>query len=157
MFHAPLRQSKKLLAAAILLAVAFSAMAQTRVANAATELLMVEQANCKWCAAWNAEIGGIYHLTDEGKRAPLRRHDLFAPWPADLKIKGRVHFTPTFILLDNGTETGRIEGYPGEDFFWPLLVRLLDRKTRETPLTKKTRKTPLTEKMREAPLTEGND
>jgi hypothetical protein len=28
-------------------------------------------------------------------------------------------------LLQNGVETGRIEGYPGEDFFWPLLGDML--------------------------------
>lgn len=102
--------------------------------KAASELLMVEQAGCEWCAIWNEQIGGIYHLTEEGKRAPLRRQDLFDAWPTDILINGRVHFTPTFILLEDGTETGRIEGYPGEDFFWPMLVRLLDKNKRAKPL-----------------------
>tara|TARA_R110002012_G_scaffold124941_5_gene276184 strand:- start:1957 stop:2376 length:420 start_codon:yes stop_codon:yes gene_type:complete len=135
MFHAQLRQSKNLLAAAIILVAAVSSTVAAGHARAASELLMVEQSSCAWCTAWNTEIGGIYHLTDEGKRAPLRRQDLFDPWPEGLKINGQVHFTPTFILLENGTETGRIEGYPGEDFFWPLLARLLDKKTRKTPPT----------------------
>jgi hypothetical protein len=34
-------------------------------------------------------------------------------------------FTPTFVLVEDGTEAGRIEGYPGEDFFWPLLAKLI--------------------------------
>lgn len=93
---------------------------------------MVEQAACEWCEAWNTQIGGIYHLTEEGKRAPLRRQDLFDDWPADIEIKGQVHFTPTFILLVDGSEVGRIEGYPGEDFFWPLLAQLLNRTPRAT-------------------------
>lgn len=37
----------------------------------------------------------------------------------------RVTFTPTFVLLVNGTERNRIEGYPGEDFFWGLLGQML--------------------------------
>lgn len=134
MFHAPLRQSKKLLAAVVILTIAWIAVGGAGPVRAANELLMVEQANCEWCEAWNAEIGGIYHLTDEGKRAPLRRQDLFDTWPEDITIKGSVHFTPTFILLKDGTETGRIEGYPGDDFFWPMLVRLLDKNTRTKPL-----------------------
>ncbi|WP_051285014.1 hypothetical protein [Nisaea denitrificans] len=113
---------------------AMSLASHTAPAAAGNELLMVEQTGCEWCEAWNEEIGGIYHLTDEGKRAPLRRQDLFDTWPADITIKGSVHFTPTFILLDNGTETGRIEGYPGDDFFWPMLVRLLDKNKRTNPL-----------------------
>ena len=36
-----------------------------------------------------------------------------------------IRFTPTFVLVDDGREIGRIEGYPGEDFFWGLLERLL--------------------------------
>ena len=30
------------------------------------------------------------------------------------------------MLLDDGREVGRIEGYPGEDFFWFLLGELID-------------------------------
>ncbi|MBL3206218.1 thioredoxin family protein, partial [Klebsiella pneumoniae] len=36
-------------------------------------------------------------------------------------------YTPTFILVDGGREIGRIEGYPGADFFWGLLERLAQR------------------------------
>ena len=134
MVQSPLRQIKKLLAVAFSAMLAISLAGRATPAVAGTELLMVEQAGCAWCAAWNEEIGGIYHLTAEGKRAPLRRQDLFEAWPADITIKGSVHFTPTFILLDHGTETGRIEGYPGDAFFWPMLARLLDKDRREKPL-----------------------
>jgi len=96
-------------------------------ARAETELLMVEQAGCEWCAAWNREVGEVYGKTEEGRRAPLRRQDLFAAWPDDVTINGQVHFTPTFILLVDGREAGRIEGYPGEHFFWPLLTQMLNR------------------------------
>ncbi|MFD1156609.1 thioredoxin domain-containing protein [Roseovarius aestuarii] len=87
---------------------------------AETYLLMAEEQGCYWCARWNEEISHIYPKTDEGKTAPLRRYDLHADDPgADLR--SRVHYTPTFILVENGKEVGRIEGYPGEDFFWSLL------------------------------------
>ena len=91
----------------------------------AAELVMIEQAGCHWCEKWNSEISHIYPKTDEGKRAPLRRvdiHDL----PQEITFKSRPVFTPTFILVDAGQELGRIEGYPGEDFFWFLLTQLLD-------------------------------
>jgi hypothetical protein len=35
-------------------------------------------------------------------------------------------FTPTFVLVADGREVGRITGYPGEDFFWGLLQRLIE-------------------------------
>ena len=73
------------------------------------------------------------HLSSDGrgKTRAVAPADLFDAWPADITIKGSVHFTPTFILLDHGTEIGRIEGYPGDAFFWPMLVRLLDKDRRK--------------------------
>ncbi len=91
----------------------------------AAELVMVEQAGCHWCAKWNAEISQIYPKTDDGKRAPLRRVDL-RDLPDDVDFKSRPVFTPTFVLVDDGRELGRIEGYAGDEFFWFLLARLLD-------------------------------
>jgi len=35
-------------------------------------------------------------------------------------------FTPTFVLMQDGVEIGRIEGYPGEDFFWGLLNQMIE-------------------------------
>lgn len=91
----------------------------------AAELIMVEEVGCAWCAEWNTDIAPIYPKTAEGKFAPLRRIDIHDPKPADLTFKTRPVFTPTFILVQEGREVGRIEGYPGEDFFWGLLERML--------------------------------
>ena len=93
---------------------AFAAQAETR-------LLMAEEHGCYWCARWNEEIAEIYPKTREGKTAPLQRYDLHGAAPKDVTFARRVLFTPTFILVQDGQEVGRIEGYPGEDFFWPLL------------------------------------
>jgi hypothetical protein len=90
----------------------------------AAELVMVEQTGCEWCARWNREIAPIYPKTSEGEFAPLRRVDL-RDLPDDLKITRRVNFTPTFLIVEDGHEIARLEGYPGEDFFWPILAQML--------------------------------
>ena len=100
----------------------------------AMELVMVEQAGCHWCAVWNEEIGPIYPKTDEGKTAPLRRIDLHRPVPEDLTIGARPSYTPTFILVKEGIEFGRLEGYPGEHFFWPLIAEMIARANGATPV-----------------------
>lgn len=105
-------------ALALLVAGAGAALAETR-------LLMVEQAGCIYCRQWHAELGEIYPLTDEGRAAPLVRIDLRAPLPEGVTLRSKPVFTPTFVLLRDGVEVGRIEGYPGEDFFWGLLGALL--------------------------------
>lgn len=93
----------------------------------AAELVMVEQAYCEWCERWDAEIGVVYHKTDEGRRAPLRKIDIASPALEEIALTSHPNFTPTFILIEAGAEVGRIEGYPGEDFFWPMLGLLLDK------------------------------
>jgi len=92
----------------------------------AAELVMFRRAGCSWCQAWDRDIGPIYARTDVGQAAPLRLADLDRD-PAAATLARPVRFTPTFVLVDSGREVGRIEGYPGEDFFWGLLERLVQR------------------------------
>ena len=108
---------------AVFLAILVSAAMPVR----AAELLMIEEKWCDWCALWNEEIGVVYHKTAEGRKAPLRRVSIHDPMPEDVVLALRPQFTPTFVLLHDGREIGRIEGYPGEDFFWPMLGQLLQR------------------------------
>lgn len=93
---------------------------------AETRLLMAEEPGCVWCARWHAEIGPIYPKTGEGAAAPLQRVSLEDELPSDIVLARRVSFTPTFILLVDGVEKNRIEGYPPQDFFWQLLGHMLD-------------------------------
>lgn len=82
---------------------------------------MFESAGCSWCERWNREVGAIYHRTDEARVAPLRRVDIDGPRPGDLAEISGIVYTPTFVLIENGREVGRILGYPGEAHFWGLL------------------------------------
>ncbi len=93
----------------------------------AMELVMYEQEYCEWCEKWDEEVGVVYSKTKEGKMAPLRKVDIFEAIPEDLKKIRTPRFTPTFVLLDNGKEVGRIRGYPGENFFWGMLGELIKR------------------------------
>lgn len=102
--------------------------------SSAAELVMVEQDGCHWCARWNNEISHIYPKTSEGKRAPLRRVDL-RDLPSDIDFESRPVFTPTFVLVQDGQELARMEGYAGDDFFWFLLGQMLDAHPHATEVT----------------------
>ncbi|MDO5528176.1 MAG: SoxS protein [Paracoccus sp. (in: a-proteobacteria)] len=91
------------------------------------QLLMVEQRGCYYCGQWDTQIFPAYQHTEEGLAAPLLRVDLAGPYPDGLALARAPRFTPTFILLDDGAEIARIEGYPGDNFFWPQLRQLLAR------------------------------
>ncbi|MGP1358973.1 hypothetical protein [Roseicyclus sp.] len=90
-------------------------------------LLMFEEPGCVWCARWTADVGQEYPITPEGIAAPLVRTDLRDPVPEGVTLASPPRYSPTFVVVQDGTELGRIEGYPGEDFFWGLLGRILER------------------------------
>lgn len=89
------------------------------------ELLMFEEPGCEWCERWNEEVGIVYDKTAEGRSAPLRRFMIRTKLPETIKLKTPATYTPTFILVEDGHEVGRITGYPGEDFFWGYLADLI--------------------------------
>lgn len=89
------------------------------------QLIMIHQQGCYECQAWDNLLGPIYPKTSEGEFAPLRRVDLRGDRPADLDFRFNPRITPTFILVKAGKELGRIEGNPGDEFFWIYLDRLL--------------------------------
>lgn len=105
------------------LAAALIAVATPRAV--AAELLMLEQPGCVWCARFNAEIAPAWPKTEEGRLAPLRRVDITQPWPDDLAGVQKERFTPTFVLIEDGVELGRIRGYVGDEFFWYRIGELL--------------------------------
>lgn len=94
-------------------------------AGAALHLVMVERDGCVYCAAWDAAIAPIYPKTPEGQAAPLQRVNIRDMEASGLAFARPVVFTPTFVLMEEGREIDRIEGYPGEDFFWGLLGKMI--------------------------------
>lgn len=88
-------------------------------------LFMYRRAGCPWCRAWDREIGTIYGQSDIGRAVPIVMIDMDRGEEAPIALVRPVRFTPTFVLGDGTAERARIEGYPGEDFFWGLLERMV--------------------------------
>jgi hypothetical protein len=101
-----------------LAALVLSLVAAVPAAAQDLRMVMFTQPGCAWCAAWDREIGPIWPRSPEGQAAPLERLDRRDPLPVGLTLDRRVMLTPTFVLLRDGTEVARLEGYPGQDFFW---------------------------------------
>lgn len=109
---------RSLAALAALLVVLFGAQAR------ASELVMFERDGCPWCQRWNKDVGAAYDKTQEAKRLPLRRVNLDRQ-QAGFILKEPVRYTPTFVVVDDGAEVGRITGYINNESFWGLLGALL--------------------------------
>lgn len=105
--------------------IALACATATPVAANAAQLVVLERRGCVWCAHFEAEIAPVYPKTEEAKVAPLRRVDVDDPWPKDLPMISHDRFTPTFVLVDGGKEVSRLRGYPGDNFFWPLVDEMI--------------------------------
>jgi thioredoxin-related protein len=90
----------------------------------ASELVMFEQGGCVWCARWNREVAPVYDKTAEAKMLPLRRVDISQQSAAGVALAEPVRYTPTFVVVDNGREIGRITGFINDESFWGLLDAL---------------------------------
>ena len=93
------------------------------VARAQTvQLIMVDDPACGYCRRWHRDVGAGYGRTAEGRAAPLQTVSRDAKI---LRNFAAVVYTPTFILVRDGREVGRITGYPGQLFFWEELASLM--------------------------------
>ena len=92
---------------------------------AEVRLMMVEQDGCPWCERWKAEIGPIYPKTAEGRIAPLVKVMIHDPLEKGITLNSPPVYTPTFILLNDGQEVGRIEGYQSDEFFWWFMETMI--------------------------------
>ncbi|MEW6450178.1 MAG: thioredoxin family protein [Pseudomonadota bacterium] len=90
----------------------------------AAELLMYRRDGCPYCAAWDREVGPGYNNSNFGKIAPVRMVDVHGARP-QVALKSPIIYTPTFVLIDDGREVGRVEGYASNDFFYGTIARLI--------------------------------
>ncbi len=89
-----------------------------------TTLIMVDAPDCGYCRKWDREVSNGYAKSSEGRAAPLTRVRRGDPRLAGI---GGLAYTPTFILIINGREAGRIVGYGGADVFWGELGQIIQR------------------------------
>ncbi|WP_245413443.1 thioredoxin family protein [Mangrovicella endophytica] len=101
----------------------------------AAELLMFEQRGCPFCEAFDREIAPDYPASHAGKLAPLRRIDIHQDRRGGIADLDPAVFTPTFVLVDQGREIGRLTGYPGRRWFYPEIDALIDRLTSGGPVS----------------------
>lgn len=91
----------------------------------AAELVMYTRNGCPFCVRFEREVAPVYARTREGRAAPLRRIELPAGGVRGEGLLEPVIATPTFVLMEDGQEVGRITGYLNDDMFWGLLGRLV--------------------------------
>ena len=89
-----------------------------KAADSRGQLVMITSSHCPWCEAFEDDVGKVYDRTEEALIYPLRRHNFYTAMPDDLVHLTPATMTPTFIVVRDGAEVGRIIGYPGAELFW---------------------------------------
>ena len=97
------------------------------------QMMMVTSPACHFCRLWREEIGPGYAASGAGRMAPIFEVDVAGPFPDGLALDRRPRLTPSFILLDRGTEIGRVEGYVGRRHFYPVLEEVMQRAGLDLP------------------------
>lgn len=91
-------------------------------------LVYVYQESCGACRKFDAEVASIYPKTQEGQLLPITKVSL-DDWRAGKHpfqgcSRSAVVGTPTFLLIQDCTETDRITGYSSDELFWLAVTRM---------------------------------
>ena len=116
----------KYFAVIILLFLGLSHLKQNECLASDSHLVMFTSENCPVCQAWEKEIGSIYKKSQYQVALPLKRVDFFGLVSDWISVKEPISGTPTFVVIKNGEEVGRILGYSGAEMFWWELSSFLE-------------------------------
>ena len=101
---------------AVALALTLSASSQSAAAN--SRLIMVTSDHCPYCQAWELDVGKVYDKSPYAITLPLTRVELGSKMPGGVTFQKPVVGTPTFLVIHNGQEIGRQNGYIDAEMFW---------------------------------------
>ncbi len=90
-----------------------------------TELIAFEAPGCRYCPIFRRDVAPGYPTTRAGRVAPLRFVDINETAASALKLARPITMVPTVVLVRDGVEIGRIDGYVGRDNMLHILNTLL--------------------------------
>ena len=101
---------------AFAIALTFAASAQSAAAD--SRLIMVTSDHCLYCQAWELDVGKVYDKSPYAPTLPLTRVKIGSEIPGGVTFQKPVVGTPTFLIIHNGQEIDRQNGYIEAGMFW---------------------------------------
>ena len=111
-------QKSKYFAFIILLSAGLSNFKQTGSIASDLRLVMFTSKDCPVCQAWEREVGSVYKKSHYQVALPLTRVNFSAGISDLMSLQEPIIGTPTFVILRNGEEEGRILGFNDTEIFW---------------------------------------
>lgn len=89
------------------------------------ELLVFEHRDCVYCRVFRSDTLPRYRESENASKAPIRFVSIEHTDTTNLKLSGAIQMVPTFVLMQDGREVGRIAGYWAPDNFFKMLSNLM--------------------------------
>lgn len=89
------------------------------------ELLVLEADGCTYCGLFRRDVLPAYRTSERGKEVPVRFLDVNDVPASNVELETPVDIVPTFVVLKNNKELGRIPGYTGPENFFHTINYLL--------------------------------
>ena len=82
------------------------------------QLVVMEAEGCIYCTIFRRDVLPSYEDSERGKDMPVRFVDVNDVAKTGLELSSPIDILPTFVVVKDQREIGRIPGYVGpEDFF----------------------------------------
>lgn len=82
------------------------------------QLVVMEAEGCIYCTLFRRDVLPSYQVSERGKDMPVRFLDVNDVPKTGIELHSPIDILPTFVIIKDNRELGRIPGYVGpEDFF----------------------------------------
>lgn len=93
--------------------------------SADAELIVIEVEGCVYCKVFRRDVLPGYLASQRSKEVPIRFIDYNTQAAADLPLNGPVTIVPTFVMMKDNREVGRLPGYVGRNEFFKAVTHML--------------------------------
>ncbi|MEQ1651868.1 MAG: thioredoxin family protein [Hyphomicrobium sp.] len=82
------------------------------------QLVVMEAEGCIYCSIFRRDVLPSYEVSERGKDMPVRFVDVNDVPKTGIELQSPIDILPTFVIVKDNHEIGRVPGYMGpEDFF----------------------------------------
>ena len=89
------------------------------------QLLVMEAPGCIYCTIFRRDVLPSYQASERGKEMPVRFVDVNDVGKTGVALDSPIDILPTFVIVRDNKEVGRIPGYMGPENFFHSINYLL--------------------------------
>lgn len=91
------------------------------------ELVVFEHPDCTYCPIFRSRVVPRYQQSAHAAEVPLRFVDVTGAEADRLALNAPIRMVPTTVVMKDGREVDRIDGYWGTDNFLKMVAYIIDK------------------------------